>query len=128
MAISLPALGRVATSRSEKSTTFGLKPCLRASLATLLTSQALADSPPDYSANLFGDLGGLRTAFAKAGVTLNATESSEVFANPTGGLKQGANYDGATTVTLAIAFLTLLSKAVSASWIPSAAVTSIPAS
>jgi porin len=68
-------------------------------LAALITSGALAD-PPDYSGDLFGDLGGLRTAFAKVGVTVGATESSEVFANPTGGLKQGANYDGLTTVTL----------------------------
>ena len=71
-------------------------------LAALITSGALADSPPDYSGNLFGDLGGLRTSFAKIGVTLNATESSEVFANPSGGLKQGANYDGVTTVTLQV--------------------------
>ena len=66
-----------------------------------MTSGALAD-PPDYSGDLFGDLGGLRTAFAKAGVTLNATESSEVFGNPTGGLKQGADYDGLTTVALQV--------------------------
>ena len=73
-----------------------------AGLATMMTSQALADAPPDYSGNLFGDLNGLRAAFAKVGVTLNATESSEVFANPAGGFKQGANYDGVTTVTLQV--------------------------
>lgn len=73
-----------------------------ASLAALIASPVLADSPPDYSGNMFGDLGGLRTAFAKLGVTLTATESSEIFANPSGGLKQGANYDGLTTVTLQV--------------------------
>ena len=71
-----------------------------AGLAALMTSHALADSAPDYSGNMFGDLGGLRAAFAKVGVTLNATETSEVFANPSGGVKQGANYDGLTTITL----------------------------
>lgn len=67
----------------------------------MLASPACAD-PPDYSANLFGDLGGLRQAFAKVGGTLQATETSEVFANASGGLKRGANYDGLTTVTVQV--------------------------
>ena len=50
--------------------------------AALLSAPALADDKPDYSANLFGDLGGFREAFAKVGGTLQATETSEVFANP----------------------------------------------
>ena len=50
--------------------------------AALLASSAWADDKPDYSANLFGDLGGFREAFAKVGGTLQATETSEVFANP----------------------------------------------
>ena len=65
-----------------------------------LAAPALADPAPDYSANLFGDLGGFREAFAKVGGTLNVTESSEVFANPTGGLARGADYDGLTTMTI----------------------------
>ena len=73
-----------------------------AGLAAFVSDQAVADSPPDYSANLFGDLNGLRPAFAKVGVTLSATETGEVFANPAGGLKQGAGYDGLTTVTLQV--------------------------
>ncbi len=72
------------------------------SLVALAASPALADSAPDYSADMFGDLGGLRTAFAKLGVTLSATETSEVLANASGGRKPGANYDGLTTVTLQI--------------------------
>jgi porin len=70
--------------------------------AALLSAPAWADDKPDYSANLFGDLGGFREAFAKVGGTLQATESSEAFANPTGGLKRGADYDGLTTVTVQV--------------------------
>ena len=70
--------------------------------AALLSAPAPWRTPPDYSANLFGDLGGFREAFAKVGGTLQATETSEVFANPTGGLKRGANYDGLTTVTVQV--------------------------
>jgi porin len=69
--------------------------CLGAALST----PALADAP-DYSAYLFGDLGGAREAFLKVGGTIQATETSEVFGNPTGGLKTGAGYDGLTTITV----------------------------
>jgi porin len=69
--------------------------------AALFVSAAYAD-PPDYSANLFGDLGGFREAFAKVGGTLQATETSEVFGNATGGLKRGVGYDGLTTVTVQV--------------------------
>lgn len=69
--------------------------------ATLAASlPALADPAPNYSANLFGDLGGFRQAFAKVGGTLNVTETSEVFANPYGGLARGADYDGLTTMSV----------------------------
>jgi porin len=73
-----------------------------AALATMISAPALADDAPDYSANLFGDLGGLREAFAKVGGKIQATEISEVFANPVGGLKRGANYDGVTTLTISV--------------------------
>ena len=71
-----------------------------AALSAALASPAYADPAPDYSANLFGDLGGLREAFAKVGGTISLTESSEVFANPYGGLSRGADYDGLTTLTV----------------------------
>jgi porin len=73
-----------------------------AAVACLLASPASADPATDYSALLFGDLGGFREAFARLGGTLNATESSEVFANAYGGLRRGADYDGLTTVTAQI--------------------------
>ena len=50
--------------------------------------------------NLFGDLGGLRTALGKDGITLNLTETSEVLGNLTGGVRRGADYDGLTTATI----------------------------
>ena len=71
-----------------------------AALSAALAAPAFADPAPDYSANLFGDLGGFREAFAKVGGTLSVTESSEVFANPYGGLARGADYDGLTTLTV----------------------------
>jgi len=45
-------------------------------------------------AQLFGDLFGLRTELSKHGITLDASETSEVLGNVTGGSKQGATYDG----------------------------------
>jgi porin len=50
--------------------------------------------------NLLGDMWGLRPALAKYGVTLTILENVEVFGNPTGGLTQGVEPKGLTTVTL----------------------------
>ena len=89
-------------------TKFPARRCVTRALAcgvALLAARgggASADPAPDYSANLFGDLGGFREAFAKVGGTLNIGESSEVFANPAGGLKRGGDYDGLTTVTVQV--------------------------
>ncbi len=47
-------------------------------------------------ANLFGDLGGLRTRLADRGITFGVTETSEVFGNPTGGVRRGVVYEGLT--------------------------------
>ena len=69
-------------------------------LAILSGGPAKADGPPDYSANLFGDLGGFRTAFAKIGGALNLNETSEAFANPFGGIRRSVDYDGLTTMTI----------------------------
>jgi len=46
--------------------------------------------------NLFGDLGGLRTRLSDRGVTFGLTETSEVFGNPAGGVRQGVIYEGLT--------------------------------
>ena len=47
-------------------------------------------------ANLFGDLGGVRSRLADLGITFGLTETSEVFGNPTGGVRQGVIYEGLT--------------------------------
>lgn len=49
---------------------------------------------------LLGDMGGMRNVLGNYGITLGLTETSEVLGNATGGLKQGATYDGLTTLTL----------------------------
>ncbi len=53
-----------------------------------------------HSSGLLGDMGGLRPALAKYGVTLSVTETSEVLGNVSGGTRQGFEYDGLTTATL----------------------------
>jgi porin len=52
------------------------------------------------SANLLGDMGGIRTWLGQYGMTLSVTETSEVLGNLTGGVRQGFEYDGLTTATL----------------------------
>lgn len=49
---------------------------------------------------LLGDWGGERTKLHDAGVDFQLQEQSEVWANLTGGLKQGATYDGLTTASV----------------------------
>jgi porin len=49
---------------------------------------------------LLGDLFGLRTYLAKYGISLAFQETSEILANPTGGAKEGAEYDGLTQMIL----------------------------
>ena len=51
---------------------------------------------------LLGDLGGLRTRLADAGITLTLQETSEVLGNVTGGVRTGAVYEGATLMGLAV--------------------------
>ena len=50
--------------------------------------------------NLLGDLGGLRPALDKYGVQLTILENVETFGNLSGGVKQGFEANGLTTVTL----------------------------
>ena len=77
-----------------------------------LVNAALANStPPSAQApgplgltwqgqNLLGDMGGLRPALAEYGVTLTLLENVETFGNLSGGVQQGFEADGLTTVTL----------------------------
>jgi porin len=50
--------------------------------------------------NLLGDMGGLRPALDKYGVQLTILENVEVFGNLSGGVQQGLEPKGLTTVTL----------------------------
>jgi porin len=59
-------------------------------------------SPSWQNQNLFGDMGGLRPALAKYGVTLTILENIETFGNLTGGSQQGFELNGLTTVTLQV--------------------------
>ncbi|SRR5579883_2509547 len=52
--------------------------------------------------NLLGDMGGLRTALGKYGLTLTLLDLNEAFGNASGGIKQSANYNGYTVMGLAL--------------------------
>jgi porin len=54
------------------------------------------------SQNLLGDMRGLRPALNKYGVTLSIVENAETFGNLTGGIKQGFEANGLTTVTVQV--------------------------
>jgi porin len=49
---------------------------------------------------LLGDMWGLRTFLSQYGISFALQETSEEFANATGGVRQGANYDGLTQMVL----------------------------
>jgi porin len=51
---------------------------------------------------MLGDMGGLRSALARYGMTLGLSETSEFLSNTSGGIKQGSAYDGLTTLTLGV--------------------------
>ena len=51
---------------------------------------------------LFGNLGGGRRLLADHGVTLGLTETSEIWADTSGGIRRGVVYDGATQAVLNI--------------------------
>jgi porin len=52
------------------------------------------------SSYLLGNMGGLRTLLSKYGMTLTIEETSEVLGNVSGGVRQGADYDGLTQMDL----------------------------
>ena len=52
--------------------------------------------------NLLGDIYGLRTLLGNYGISLGLQETSEVFGNPTGGIRQGISYNGLTTLSLGV--------------------------
>lgn len=49
---------------------------------------------------LLGDMFGLRTTLSQYGISLAVQETSEILGNATGGIRQGADYDGLTQAIL----------------------------
>ncbi len=52
--------------------------------------------------NLLGDLFGVRSYLAAKGITYGINETSEVLGNVTGGVHQGADYDGLTLLSIGL--------------------------
>jgi porin len=71
---------------------------------TSATTRSTASAPAGLweRANLFGDMGGVRTFLGRYGVSLGLTETSEVLGNPTGGRAQGATYEELTEASLGV--------------------------
>jgi porin len=53
-------------------------------------------------ANLLGDMGGLRTTLANDGISYGLQSTAEVFANATGGIKQGASRNGLAMLSIGL--------------------------
>lgn len=68
---------------------------------TQLPAQA-PSGPTDFwtQSNLLGDMFGLKPLIQPYGLQLNITETSEILGNPTGGIRQGAIYEGVTDLNL----------------------------
>jgi porin len=74
------------------------------------SAQGAAGQEPDFFTGLFapsrttllGDMGGLRSTLGKYGLSLGLQDFNEAFGNPMGGVKQGANYDGLTIMSLGL--------------------------
>ena len=70
------------------------------------TTPTPSETPPSVNTGfwerptLLGDLGGLRTRLSAAGITVSLVEQSDIHGNTTGGFKQGATYNGLTTLTV----------------------------
>jgi porin len=73
--------------------------------ATATTQPSGANAPDllaglSRSSYLLGDMGGLRPALSKYGISFTISETSEGLGNITGGAKQGFEYDGLTQMDL----------------------------
>jgi porin len=68
----------------------------------VLFGPALSPAAADPADTLLGDIGGLRPALARYGITLGLSETSEVLGNVTGGIHRGFAYDGLTYMKLKI--------------------------
>ncbi len=59
-------------------------------------------APTSGDANLFGTLGGLRPLLATHGISLGLVDINDVLANPSGGIRQGAIYEGNLEATIGV--------------------------
>jgi porin len=78
---------------------------LRRGLSTLAILAAYQILPADAqtaNSGLLGDMAGARTVLGQYGVTLGITDSENLLANVSGGVKQGATMEGLTTATLQV--------------------------
>jgi porin len=67
------------------------------------TAQPPSDEGDTFTqGNLLGDIGGLRSFLGRYGVTFGLQETSELFGNPTGGVRTGVAYNGATLMGLGV--------------------------
>ncbi|MBC7608138.1 MAG: carbohydrate porin [Polaromonas sp.] len=90
-----PRLSRIAATCLVAASAFTLGPAFGQSDTG---SQAQMSTSP----TLLGDIGGLRPALARHGVTLGLTETSEWLQNTRGGIKTGHVYHGLSTLTLGL--------------------------
>ena len=87
---------------------------LAAGLGLLAAAPAEAQSMSGdiyQRANLLGTIGGLRTALGNEGITFGLTDSENLLANTTGGIKTGATMQGVTTATVDVNTQTLFGLA-----------------
>src|ERR1700734_633713 len=71
-------------------------------LAILAAYQVLPADAQTANSGLLGDMAGARTVLGQYGVTLGITDSENLLANVSGGVKQGATMQGVTTATLQV--------------------------
>jgi porin len=80
--------------------------CLSAiSLSAVLSAGVICPAhaqDADYSGDLLGNAGGVRTVLGRHGVTININDSENLLGNVSGGVKQGATMQGVTTATLEV--------------------------
>lgn len=80
---------------------------VRRAVGPLCLAIGLAPEPADAEApaaddHLLGDIGGLRPFLAQYGASVELTETSELLGNLTGGMRQGAIYEGLTEMSLTL--------------------------
>lgn len=82
--------------------------CLALCLASGAGEAQEAASQPDFTTGLWtrstllGDAGGLRSGLWNYGITIGLQDTDEVLGNASGGVRQGASYDGVTQMTVVL--------------------------